>query len=298
MQNLICDMQLKELDANCISFDKPTRKTKIVNGSQERGFLELFDDLKEGESCSLRTEKTSLQCVIVEIDWWNFRNLIGGAERLTDYVSVTRKQCSIASVLCIFQANTLRKLITKDCIKLKLNRLICTDEIEMVSEHRLSGNKQFLTVFNTSFDDLFKDLQKNVSVLSDKHPLPVFSRFPTNVPCPIMSTAGASNSSSFSQIPQKEEPQNIATYEIPLTKSQVTYLIGKGGSRIESIRDQSKATIKILPISKKLTIYELSRPDSVLQAITVTGDWFSVAVAMTCIESHLNLHKISPGHQF
>lgn len=298
MSNSTCNAQLKELDINRISFDKTIVTTKTVNDSQKSTFLRLLDDLKEGESCQLRKAEPLLECVNVEIDWWHFRSLVGGAEHLSDYVCVTRKHGGIVSVLCVFQADILKRLISKDWVKLKLKRLTCANEIEMVSAHRLSDNKQFLTVFNTSFDVLFKDLQRNISLLSTECHLPVSTRFTASVLTPVVLIASSSNSSSFSQIPQEKESQNITSYEIPLRKSQVTYLIGKGGTRIESIRDQSKATIKILPISKKLTTYELSRPDSVLQAITITGDWLSVALAMAHIESHLNLHKIFPGHQF
>lgn len=298
MSDSTCNAQLKELDINRISFDKTIATSKIVNDSQKSTFLTLLDDLKEGESCQLRKMEPLLECVNLEIDWWHFRSLVGGAEHLSDYVCVTRKHGGTVSVLCSFQANTLKRLISKDWVKLKLKRLTCATEIEMVSAHRLSDNKQFLTVFNTSFEVLFEDLQRNISLLSTECHLPVLTRFTASVLPPAVLIASSSNSSSLSQIPQEKESQNIASYEIPLRKSQVTYLIGKGGTRIESIRDQSKATIKILPISKKLTTYELSRPDSVLQAITITGDWLSVALAMAYIESHLNLHKIFPTDQF
>ena len=79
-----------------------------------------------------------------------------------------------------------------------------------------------------------------------------------------------------------------------MNKYQVTYFIGKNGARFEMIRQESMATIKILPISKRLTAKELNHPDIVIQSISITGDWYQVALAFAYIEANLQLYKLGP----
>lgn len=89
----------------------------------------------------------------------------------------------------------------------------------------------------------------------------------------------------------KPNKQKMISNEIFLNKLQVTFLIGKDGNCINLIRDISETTIKILPISRKLNPKELTKPSTIFQAITIIGEIYNVAKAISLIESTIRLFK-------
>ena len=86
----------------------------------------------------------------------------------------------------------------------------------------------------------------------------------------------------------------ITTYTIRLNKPEVSFLIGRQGTRIERLRQESRATIKILPIATRLSAEQLANPNSVEQQLSITGDMDSAARAICLIDTQLSAYRSNP----
>lgn len=79
----------------------------------------------------------------------------------------------------------------------------------------------------------------------------------------------------------------IFSTELQLSKLEISYLIGKNGYWINSLRDVTKTTIKIMPILKRLDKKELNSPTNIFQTVIVTGTLTELVQAIVFIESTL-----------
>lgn len=155
----------------------------------------------------------------------------------------------------------------------------------MNSENVISMDGQWATVLLESGESLLQDVysHKELMLHEKSESLPQEN-------CPIdMSPVQHRSINARSLSPSMP---SMVTYDLPLTKSDVSFLIGKHGERIKSIREASGTIIKIIPISEKLTQSELNHPDSIAQTITVTGSLYTTTIAIATIEAHLKLHHI------
>lgn len=158
------------------------------------------------------------------------------------------------------------------------------EELTTLSKFSISRDRLHVTILSDSIETLLEDVEANLEQLgpSAKPQLSGCSTPPTNV------------NLHWRSLEISVTKSGICSQELLLNKDQVTYLIGKNGTRIETIRQVSRATIKVLPISKRLTTKELNHPDIVVQSISITGDWYQIALAFAYIEANLQLYKLGP----
>ncbi|GCE99613.1 RNA-binding motif protein required for MRE2-dependent mRNA splicing [Zygosaccharomyces mellis] len=197
-------------------------------------------------------------------------------------VSVSRNRDSNFNVTCLFNMDSFRRTWKKRWIIVKAAEPVFKEELLVSSELSISKNRLHVTIFSDSIETLINNVEANLEMLQT-YVEPQHSNWPT----PPVSVNLYYKHSSVS-IPK----DYICGQELLLNKGQVTYLIGKNGTRIEMIRQVSRATIKVLPIGKKLTAKESNHPNIVIQSISITGDWYQIALAFAHIEANLQLYKL------
>lgn len=197
-------------------------------------------------------------------------------------VSVSRNRDSNSNVTCLFNTDSFRKTWNKRWIIVRAAEPVFEEELLVSSELSISKNRLHVTIFSDSIETLINNVEANLERLQT-YVEPQQSNWPT----PPVSVNLYYKHLSVS-IPK----DHICNQELLLNKDQVTYLIGKNGTRIEMIRQISRATIKILPIGKKLTAKESNHPNIVFQSISITGDWYQIALAFAYIEASLQLYKL------
>ncbi|SCV05301.1 LANO_0H04478g1_1 [Lachancea nothofagi CBS 11611] len=85
---------------------------------------------------------------------------------------------------------------------------------------------------------------------------------------------------------------NVITHTLTLNKPEVTFLIGRQGSKIQELRQQSGATVKVLPIALRLTVGQLNNPTSIGQQLSITGSIEAVTKAVCLIDSQLSAYRM------
>ncbi|SCU96375.1 LAME_0F16028g1_1 [Lachancea meyersii CBS 8951] len=85
--------------------------------------------------------------------------------------------------------------------------------------------------------------------------------------------------------------KEVITHNVTLNKPEVTFLIGHQGTTIQQIRQESGATIKVIPIAARLTVEQLNSPKCVEQHLSITGDIISVTKAVCLIDARLALYR-------
>ncbi|SJM85668.1 uncharacterized protein ZBIST_2379 [Zygosaccharomyces bailii] len=221
------------------------------------------------------------QWIVLIVDCWQALRLAEGP--LQNLVVVTKTQNDMRYFVCFIEKELLPAILKSTWAHIQLQEPIFKEELLMDSQFHISSDRMQVTIFAESTTILLKDIERNLHLFQhDKIPLSVVHPIPQAVHIPLQGTA----------VPQVG--QRIVNYEVQLNKNQVTYLIGRNGVRIEMLRKTSQATIKILPIAKRLTEQELNHPESVNQSIIVTGELYEVALAFACIESYLRLHQLGP----
>lgn len=261
---------LKELDVNISRFQFETFRKPPSNIGEVR------------RSDSGKNElQAAAQWLILIIDCWQASILEEGP--LQGLVSIAKDQGGTSKATCVLQKELLPAVLKKNWAQLQLSEPILHEDLTLESQFSISRDRLQVTVFARSTVTLLKDIERNMDYFQQREqPSQVKNWVPESVYVHWEEKAAPIN------------PCRISSYEILLNKNQVTYLIGKNGARIEALREISNATIKILPISKRLTERELNHPSCVNQSISVTGDRFEIAMAFAYIESHLELHRLGP----
>ncbi|CEP64616.1 Mer1p LALA0_S12e03004g [Lachancea lanzarotensis] len=163
----------------------------------------------------------------------------------------------------------------------ELIHLLRTDNFELEAS-LMALNSRSVTLGGPSFDSLFEDMQRLV-----KNP---FYRFP---PRPWKSALAGSTLAFQETTPRVlgARKREMVTHDIKLNKAEITFLIGHLGTTIQRIREESGATIKIIPISSRLTQAQQNRPKSVEQHLSITGEIDAVTRAVCLIEAQLTLNR-------
>lgn len=253
--------------------------------SNIESFLNSIDSIAVGETLYLTSLEAPEKLLHIQLCWWKFLECIS-QQACRGLASVTKNSGHTALISCA-PLFLLDIEFSNIWLKFGLTRFACLQELYMVSDYVLSLDRRLLSVrFNSSKDSLQEIRANEDLLLHDTHPFP--PQLDVSIPA-----ACQSNPSVTVPVLATSNPHPV-TYELTLTKSEVTYLIGKAGARIQSTRESTDTTIKILPIANKLSSQALNRPESVVQAIMITGDLYTVALAMATIETQLSLHRTSP----
>lgn len=225
-------------------------------------------------------QKHSDKKITIAMNWKDAQKILGSV----DLVSVSRNGNNYAHPTLLFNANSFKRVWNKNWITINTGEQVFEEEFTEGPKLYISRDRLHVTIFSDSVETLLKDIEANLERLQTKAVPQLLgcSTPPENVNLHLM----------HPEIPINED--RIITQELLLNKDQVTYLIGKNGMRIERIRQASKATIKILPINKRLNTRELNHPDIVTQSIFITGEWYQSALAFAYIEADLQLYKLGP----
>lgn len=258
--------------------------------------VERIDQLKLGESCSNNLLTPVDKVIEVLIDVWKFKR------KLLEYsivqklvVTITKIDTCMVSVVLEYCADSLKEIFAlQNWITIRCKEQVTRSQVLMHSRFNIANNNRDVTIFNQSLDHMMTDVQENKTLLTFQMDMNVRVNFDFLVDA-VYSSSGYNQNTSSYHVPLPDYNISIATHILKLTKPEVAFLIGCSGARIKSIREESNATIKVLPISNKLAKRDLNKPSNIRQSITVSGDLYSVALTMATIDSHLKLYRISPN---
>ncbi|CCH41842.1 Meiotic recombination 1 protein [Wickerhamomyces ciferrii] len=97
----------------------------------------------------------------------------------------------------------------------------------------------------------------------------------------------STNQSSKSVLQDITETEDEIKYaHIKLTRKEVTYIIGRGGTKIEYLRKTSQATIKIIPLNSLMNQDTLIGK-TLLQYIRISGTAHQIKTAKRLIEDEI-----------
>lgn len=255
-------LELRELEQNSLPLRKPIAD-------------ELSAVLAKGENKGGDTTKR----ITIVTDWWEAVNIANSLVQ----VSISRNCMNSADLTCSFDIELLQKVWKKKWLTIRSNKPVFEEDLCIMSKFSISRDQSRITIFSDSNEKLFIDIRENIQWFEET----------TATQSSIQFTPPTSVNINWNHL-ETSVVRHISNQELLLNKDQVTYLIGKNGIRIENIRQCSGATIKVLPISKKLNTKELNHPTMVLQSICITGNLYQVALAIAYIEMDLQLYKSGP----
>nr|CAI6415249.1 CMF_HP1_G0006900.mRNA.1.CDS.1 [Saccharomyces cerevisiae] len=232
--------------------------------------VKLLEELQEGKQFNNKNifpEKALYLKLALDYSFFR-KNLLEFCVHLDKIKGVIRPNYDTIYILCLLEVDLLNLVFTDNILEICLPRFVSRED---------------LRVFNNTFTHI--TITAYASVLC----FTVEEVFLTNQEILPQNSTVAELQKSTNKV-QTNGPQRhdfIVTLEIKLNKTQITFLIGAKGTRIESLREKSGASIKIIPISDKMTAHERNHPESVQQTILISGDLYSIALAVTSIESAL-----------
>ncbi|EDO16216.1 hypothetical protein Kpol_1014p36 [Vanderwaltozyma polyspora DSM 70294] len=265
--------------------------------------VEKVNQMNVGQSLNVNQKNHESGLIELELDYWRFQDSLDDDTGLLDgIVKVYYGEMGMLRVTFAYNKDLIRRICeVHNWFGIKCPSMIQLGVKDEYIPCYLLSNSRTVIFYKTSplesvvnfidcnknkFKFKFNTVQEN-EIVEGK----MYTSNPSEV---LLSTL------DMMVKPELERPScdyrlNIYTHFMVLTKSQVAFLIGHKGSRIEEIRESTQTTIKILPISKKLTKDEISHPSRVKQTISITGDQYSVELAIATIDSHLRLHLLSPN---
>ncbi|SMN19782.1 similar to Saccharomyces cerevisiae YNL210W MER1 Protein with RNA-binding motifs required for meiosis-specific mRNA splicing [Maudiozyma saulgeensis] len=244
--------------------------------------------------------------ILVEIDIWTL-NLVKKytCNEKIDIEIVNIIDFSSYIVLVPVTKNLIEILNLNGILKIHLPKPLCQDSIPFPNDYIVSNCDNLITFLIENTSQLYEILLHYKSYFDDGHLIKqwCFTR-PHMVEDKVVPEAGVPEVVRTTSIEDivvddniiSDNPNNIpeiSSIELCLNKLQISYLIGKEGYWVNFIREFTDATIKILPIPKKLTVQQISSPRSVFQTIIVTGTLFEITNTLTLIESTLTNMKYS-----
>ncbi|KOG96962.1 Mer1p [Saccharomyces eubayanus] len=249
--------------------------------------MKILEELQEGRQLT-NTQHFPARTLYIKLalDYSFFRdNLLKFRAHLHEIKVFIRISFDIMYIVCKMEKELLSLVYSNGIVDICLPRFILREELKIFESCFYTHHDNRLRILQEEFSQLFKKIKVKASILcfsieemsmTNQEALPQSSRLFELLKC--------------NNTMQREELQRrdfILTKEVKLSKTQVTFLIGSRGTRIETLRKESGATIKIIPISEKMTMQERFHPETVQQTILVSGDLYSVALAITNIESAL-----------
>ncbi|SCW03964.1 LAFE_0H02916g1_1 [Lachancea fermentati] len=262
----------------------------------DEGVLHLLDSSAypnlSDSSCqhiNIQLDQSSLQSFLLCYDNLSTHKVSSpNLESLSVHICIKKNPYGGFTLRVPFHQMILQRLVA-DQVRVLVPRetlhLIRTGQLLLQSNHIILQQQELL-LSNQKFSVIAEDLRVLVSNSSYKEPT-MLTRILPNY-----------RSNSFEEVISHEaiypdSPTQIISQEITINKLEVSFLIGHQGTRIETIRRESQATIKILPISQRLKSHQITAPTSVLQQLCITGDLQAVATALSLIEYHLSHHRLN-----
>lgn len=267
---------LKDLDVNvALRFDDLEVKQPA---EKEPPMVCVLDALQSGQTWYAKTAPERPH-ISLEIDWFEFRAMADQVEQ--GIAAVSKSYKGTVLVLSALDSRVTDLLAGCSWLGLKLNRMVYHDQLSLISKFRLCDGSKSVCIAHPQPEALRRDLKDHLN-LFEWHGINPFA-LSTLAPAEDPGLRGCA------VIPPIAPP--IATQELHLAKAHVTYLIGIEGTRIEATRQQSQATIKVLPLQHPAR----STARSTGQTIAITGTPEQVACALTLLEAQLTLHQLAPS---
>lgn len=261
---------LKDLDVNVAFRCGDTDVKSIVR--EEPPMTRVMEALECGKIW-YNQQGLDRRYVSLEIDWFEFRAI----EWNQCLIAVFNTHKGTVAAKCRMEQEVIEALSKCRWVTLHLNQMVCKDELSFQSEFRLCGDFKSISIAKPQFEPLYRDLMNHLDLFEHQGtqlmpPSPL--RDPGLSACILASHSAPS----------------IETQEVSMTPREVTYLIGTAGTRIETTRDHSQATIKVLPLPH--------RTRSKTQTLAITGTTHQVAAALALLEAQLTIHKLQPNRLF
>ena len=227
--------------------------------------------------------------------WW-FRSLFNqktSFEFLNNIISIERNAYSTFNVIFPFTEENIKIAYNGINMNIFLPNMVSGDQLILSSKYSIL-NLRTLTITQGDINLLFQDLQVNEKLLTFNEKKEYKIELKRSLPYKKQ-TLQEIKDNPGDELPMREL---ILTVELTVSKAEVSFLLGHHGERIEQIRSLSCATIKILPIEKRLTLRDLNHPSQIIQQLSITGNKYSVAVALSRIEAELGMFNLSFGRQY
>lgn len=249
--------------------------------------MKILEELQEGKQFT-NTQQFPPNTLYIKLalDYSFFRdNLLKFYTHLHEIKVFIRISHTTMYIVCKMERELLSLVYSDGIVDICPPRFILREELKIFDSCFYTYHDNRLRILQEDFSQLFKKIKVKASILcfsieemsmTNQEALPQSSRLAELLKC--------TNTMQGEELQRRDF---IFTKEIKLSKTQVTFLIGSRGTRIEALREESGATIKIIPISEKMTMQERCHPDTVQQTILISGDLYSVALAITSIESAL-----------
>lgn len=262
---------LKDLEVNVVlRCDDSRNKTAL---EREPPISAVLNNLEQGQTY-YKKRCSGNNLLSLELDWFEF---CGIALECQSISSVTRTHRGTAVVVSTIDQTVVRLLATCHGLILHLNRMVCEDELCLISKFWLCSDSSSIYIKKPDFQALYTDLNAQQCLFHHSWPQPL-----TPGPRNPLSHPGLRGCTTLSP-----SAPNVTTLELHLTKTQVTYLIGVSGTRIETTRELSQATVKVIPVP--------DRAKSTTQTIAITGTPLQMARALALLEAQLALYRFSKG---
>lgn len=261
---------LKDLDVNVAFRYGDTDVKRVVREGPP--MVKVMEALECGEAWYNQSGFDE-RCVSLELDWFEFRAI----EWDHGLIAVFNTHKGTVAAKCKMEKEVINTLSKCRWVTLHLNQMVCKNELSLQSDFRLCGDFKSISIAKPQFEPLYKDLMNHLDLFEHQWTQlmpPSPPRDPGLSGCILASLSAPS----------------IETQELSLTPRQVTYLIGTAGTRIETTRDHSQATIKVLPLPH--------RTHSKTQTLAITGTTHQVAAALALLEAQLTIHKLQPNRLF
>ncbi|SCU94151.1 LADA_0G06876g1_1 [Lachancea dasiensis] len=202
-------------------------------------------------------------------------------------ITVTNDSYLSVVVECPLNATLVQSLCSNSVCMLLPRELIHLIRMRRVQLRSvlLEINSRSITLFNSDFQFVMEDVQALVN-----HS---FYQCPHNALRFVASSASFFDRyESLPKMVYAPQTLDVVTQTLKLNKVEVSFLIGHQGTKIQELRQESGATIKIIPIAQRLTIEQLNRPASIQQHITITGNLDTVTKAVSLIDSQLAAYRL------
>lgn len=249
--------------------------------------IKLLGELQEGKLFNNKIifpEKTLYLKLVLNYSFFK-NNLLDFCGHLDKIKAIIRSSFDTIYILCTMDEDLLNLAYSNGILEICLPRFILREDLKIFNSSFYTYHDNHLRILQEDISQLFLKVKIKASVICFTiEEISVINQevLPQSL---TVTELQKSNYKIQGNGPQRQD--FIVTLEIKLTKTQITFLIGAKGTRIESLRERSGASIKIIPISEKMTMHERNHPDIVQQTMLISGDLYSIALAVTNIESAL-----------
>lgn len=264
----------------------------------EQVFRGARDSVSVRVACTVRADAPRARFLVSRLRVRSFLEALalagGGRERcLTGTLTITADSYHSATVECPLDVELLASVVGDAPVCMLLPRelvhVIRSGGLELRSQVRALSARA-ITLESIKSAPVFADLASLAAHSFYKCPHAPFC------PIPARATPRCISATPVAPAACSRAPSEITTHTVRLNKPEITFLIGRQGARIEQLRLQSRAVIKILPIPARLSANQLANPACIEQCLSITGDIESVARAVCLVGALLETFRQAPRH--